>query len=164
MKQKTATGTAGISFEYVDFLIDSAQMNSSSTNSGGWASTALRTRLNGTIYDSLSIKNNIKKVKKDYIPDYSTASTSTSEDYLWLLSCGEIWSDGYNGGTTRGLAITTEGKQYKYYKTNLESTSYLTSNGITKKASESSSKWWWLRSPYYNHKERFCGVHSKRIL
>ena len=161
---KTATGTAGISFEYVDFLIDSAQMNSSSTNSGGWASTALRTRLNGTIYDSLSIKNNIKKVKKDYIPDYSTASTSTSEDYLWLLSCGEIWSDGYNGGTTRGLAITTEGKQYKYYKTNLESTSYLTSNSITKKASESSSKWWWLRSPYYNHKERFCGVHSKRIL
>ena len=114
----------------------------------------------------LSIKNTLKKVKKEYIPIYNQVPTNmpTTDDYIWLLSCAEIWNNGYNEGVTRGEAVAAEGKQYKYYKTNLESTSYLTSNSITKKASESSSKWWWLRSPYYNHKERFCGVHSKRIL
>ena len=155
----TATGKAGISFEYVDFLT-STGMNSSDTNSGGWANTALRGTLNGTTYNSLSIKNSIKKVKKEYIPTYNTAPTTmpTTDDYLWLLSCGEIWDNGYNKGTTRGLAITTEGKQYKYYKMNLGSTKYNTSNDITKKPSESVSKDWSLRSPLCSSKECNCMV------
>ena len=139
----TATGKAGISFEYVDFLT-STGMNSSDTNSGGWANTALRGTLNGTTYNSLSIKNSIKKVKKDYIPTYNVATTQQADDYIWLLSCGEIWDNGYNGGITRGRAIATEGKQYKYYKINLGSTSYSNSNDITKKPSASSSRVWWL--------------------
>lgn len=157
----TATGKAGISFEYVDFLT-TAQMNSSNTNSGGWADTALRGTLNGTTYNSLSIKNSIKKVKKEYIPTYNTAPTTmpTTDDYIWLLSCGEIWDNGYNNGITRGYAIATEGKQYKYYKINLGSTEYSTSNNITKKPSASSSNWWWLRSPYFDRSNTFCGVYS----
>ena len=155
----TATGKAGISFEYVDFLT-STGMNSSDTNSGGWANTALRGTLNGTTYNSLSIKNSIKKVKKEYIPTYNTAPTTmpTTDDYLWLLSCGEIWDNGYNNGVTRGYAIATEGKQYKYYKINLGSTNYLDSNDITKKPSASSSDWWWLRSPCCTASSHFCGV------
>lgn len=157
----TATGKAGISFEYVDFLT-STRMNSNNTNSGGWANTELRGTLNGTTYNSLSIKNSIKKVKKDYIPTYNTAPTTmpTTDDYLWLLSCGEIWDNGYNGGITRGRAIATEGKQYKYYKINLGSTSYSNSNDITKKPSASSSRLWWLRSPDYYISGYFCGVDS----
>ena len=152
----TATGKAGISFEYVDFLT-SAQMNSSNTNIGGWKDTTLRGTLNGTTYNLLSIKNNIKKVKKDYIPKYYTAApTQQTEDYLWLLSSGEIWNNGYNGGATRGYAIITEGKQYKYYKMNLGSTSYSSSNNITKKPSERISDAWWLRSPNYNNSGDFC--------
>ena len=147
----TATGKAGISFEYVDFLI-SAQMNSSNTNSGGWNTSAIRGTLNGTTYNSLIIKNNIKKVKKDYIPTYNVASTQQTEDYLWLLSCGEIWDNGYSSNY-KGYAITTEGKQYKYYKMNLGSTGYSSSNNITKK-----SNYWWLRSPYYNNINYFCNV------
>lgn len=38
----------------------------------------------------------------------------------------------YNNGITRGRAIATEGKQYKYYKINLGSTKYSSSNNITK--------------------------------
>ena len=155
----TATGKAGISFEYVDFLT-STGMNSSDTNSGGWANTALRGTLNGTTYNSLSIKNSIKKVKKDYIPTYNVATTQQADDYIWLLSCGEIWDNGYNGGITRGRAIATEGKQYKYYKINLGSTSYSNSNDITKKPSASSSRVWWLRSPYYIGSGSFCFVNS----
>ena len=157
----TATGKAGISFEYVDFLT-STKMNSSDTNSGGWANTALRGTLNGTTYNSLSIKNSIKKVKKEYIPTYNTAPTTmpTTDDYIWLLSCGEIWDNGYNNGITRGRAIATEGKQYKYYKINLGSTKYSSSNNITKKPSASNSNWWWLRSPLCNDSKYFCEVNS----
>ena len=155
----TKTGKAGISFEYVDFLISSAQMNSSDTNSGGWNASAIRGILNGITYNSLSIKSNIKKVKKDYIPTYNVASTEQTEDYLWLLSCGEIWDNGYNGGITRGYAITTEGKQYKYYKMKLGSTKFNSSNDITKKTSASNSNYWWLRSPNYNYGDGFCDVN-----
>ena len=121
--KKTATGKAGISFEYVTFL-DSRWMNSSDTNAGGWASCALRTTLNETTYSRLSIKDKIKQVKKEYIKTYSSASSkTTSSDYLWLLSCGEIW------GTDDRAGVTTEGSQYKYFK--------LGHNGY-----KSSSRWW----------------------
>ncbi len=161
----TKTGKAGISFEYIDFLT-SIGMNSSNTNLGGWKEAPLRGTLNGTTYNSLSIKSNIKKVKKDYIPTYNVAATEQTEDYLWLLSCGEIWDNGYgddesskiNG--TRGYAITTEGKQYKYYKMKLGSTKYNSSNNITKKPSVSNSNWWWLRSPDYHGSSGFCYVQS----
>ena len=155
----TATGKAGISFEYVDILT-STQMNSSDTNSGGWNASTLRGTLNGTKYSSLITTYHIKKVKKDYIPTYNVASTQQTEDYLWLLSCGEIWDNGYNGGTTRGYATTTEGKQYKYYKMKLGSTGYSNSNDITKKPSTSNSNWWWLRSPRYTCSSGFCRVYS----
>ena len=157
----TATGKAGISFEYVDFLA-SMGMNDNDTNSGGWANTEIRGTLNGTIYNSLSIKNSIKKVKKEYIPTYNTAPTTmpTTDDYIWLLSCGEIWDNGYNNGITRGYAVATEGKQYKYYKMKLGSTKFDSSNDITKKPSASNSNWWWLRSPGYYNSNYFCCVHS----
>ena len=154
----TLTGKAGISFEYVDFLT-SAQMNSSDTSSGGWNSSELRRTLNGTTYNSLSIKSNIEKVKKDYIPTYDAASTQKTEDYLWLLSCGEIWDNG-DKANYRGYAIATEGKQYKYYKMNLGSTNFDSSNDITKKPSTSNSDLWWLRSPSYTHSGHFCRVRS----
>ena len=156
----TATGKAGISFEYVDFLT-SAKVNSSNANSGGWNASALRGTLNGTTYSSLITTYHIKQVKKEYIKTYnSESSKTTSNDYLWLLSCGEIWDNGYNGGSTRGYAITTEGKQYKYYKMNLGSTKFNSSNDITKKPSASNSIVWWLRSPYYYYSTDFCYVRS----
>ena len=155
----TETGKAGISFEYVDFLT-SAGMNSSDTNSGGWSASALRGTLNGTTYSSMITTYHIKKVKKDYIPTYNVASTQQTEDYLWLLSCGEIWDNGYNGGVTRGSAIATEGKQYKYYKINLRSTSYSDISNFIRKPNVSNSMGWWLRSPLYNNSDYFCYVYE----
>ncbi len=158
---KTATGKAGISFEYVTFLITSAKMNSSDTNSGGWGSCALRSTLNSTTYNGLSIKDKIKQVQKEFIQTYNNKGSKTySSDYLWLLSCGEIWNNGYNGGVTRGHAIATEGSQYKYYKTTLGSTTYNSSTNYTKKPNTSSPSKWWLRSPYNCSSVYFCEVHS----
>ena len=156
----TATGKAGISFEYVDFVTSNSQMNASGRNYNGWAAMPLRTTLNGTVYDSLSIKNYIKAVNKEYITTYNTGAKSTCSDKLWLLSCGEIWDNGYNGGNTRGYAMATEGSQYKYYKTNLGSKSYDNYTNVTKKPNTSSPYLWWLRSPYYNYGGAFCMVVS----
>ena len=157
---KTATEKAGISFEYVDFVTSNSQMNASGSNYNGWAAMPLRTTLNGTVYESLSIKNYIKAVNKEYITTYNTGAKSTCSDKLWLLSCGEIWDNGYNGGNTRGYAAATEGSQYKYYKTNLGSTSYSNSTNVTKKPNTSSPYYWWLRSPSYNYSIYFCSVSS----
>lgn len=154
---------AGISFEYVDFLT-SEKMNSSNTNSGGWKASALRGTLNGKTYSSMITTYHIKKVKKDYIPAYNVASTEQTEDYLWLLSCGEIWDNGYKGGTTRGYAITTEGKQYKYYKINLGSTSYSSPSTITRKPDVRMPNMWWLRSPRYHSGGVFCYAYNERLL
>ena len=148
---------AGISFEYVDF-ITTAQMNSNATNSGGWEKCALRNTLKGTIYDSLSIKDKIKAVNKKYIADYSSETESTCSDKLWLLSCGEIWNSGYNGGNTRGKSRNTEGNQYKYYK--LGTQVYNSNSDYTKKPNAKYANWWWLRSPYYNDSHYFCDVYS----
>jgi len=154
----TATGKAGISFEYVDFISYQA-INSESTNIDGWAAMPLRTTLNGTVYESLSIKNYIKAVNKEYITTYNTGAKSTCSDKLWLLSCGEIWDNGIFENA-RGYATATEGSQYKYYKTNLGSTYYRNYTNVTQKPSTSSSGWWWLRSPYCTDSSIFCGVHS----
>ena len=155
----TATGKAGISFEYVT-LLTTTSMNSSQTNSGGWGTCALRSALNGTTYNSLSIKDKIKQVQKEFIQTYYSASSKTySSDYLWLLSCGEIWDNGYNGGVTRGWAIATEGSQYKYYKSTLGSTAYNQNpTNITKKPNTVRPSQWWVRSPYYDANAYFCLV------
>jgi len=94
---------------------------------------------------------------------YNNTATSISNDYLWLLSCGEIWSSGYNGGVTRGYAIGTEGRQYEWYR--LNETAYNTANNKLTKPSTvtgttSSGTNWWLRSPGYNYDHYFCIVYT----
>ena len=114
---------ASISFEFLDCL-GKHNMNGTdvdtSTNTNGWAATEMRTFLEGTNgRGKLSNNSYIKQVKKKCIKTYNDAnSVATSNDYLWLLSASEVLKDGYNGGDTRGYAITKEGEQYLYYKDN----------------------------------------------
>ena len=120
---------AGISFEYVNFL-ETNQMNNSDTYVNGWGACQLRTRLNYTIYNGLENKEFIKKVSKSYFPNgKKSASLSKSEDYLWNLSCSEL----YNRGTSMngniypiGCASGIEGARYKYYVVSNPSPDYNT--------------------------------------
>ena len=141
---KTVTEKAGISFEYIDFLTTSNIRKNSDINSGGWAVMDIRTTLNNDYYNTLSIKNKIKKVKKDYISYFSSAPNPlpTTDDYLWLLACGEI---NYNSQE----AVAKEGKQYKYYKMN---------PGNVKKPSKTNPSWWWLRTPYRKNNYGFLCI------
>ena len=171
---------AGISFEFYDFIIGntSKSMNNSATNSGGWAVTQMRKDLNGYnnndavqsgtiggLGTNLNNRSYIKQVKKNYIAIYNDAnSVTTCNDYLWILSCSEVWSKGRSdlSSTKYGTAIGKEGNQYKWYKDNENGIdpSASNSNFINKSPLSGNTNWWWLRSPIYDGNVYFCGVNS----
>ena len=161
--------TAGISFEF-ETLLPGAKMTSSSTNSGGWEASLMRTNLNSTTavdgmknlsnIESAIGSNIIKSVTKSYIKTYDNAgSVTTCNDKLWLLACSEIWSKGYQENAY-GYAIASEGAQYKYYA-NINAT-YNSGNSKLYKMYQgsTSSSYWWLRSPTYDINYTFCSVDS----
>ncbi|MCI9087664.1 MAG: hypothetical protein HFJ32_03815, partial [Clostridia bacterium] len=168
---------ASISFEFLDFMTGDTymSMNSTNTNANGWANTQMRKDLNGYTTNAaaqsgaigglganLNNKSYIKQVKKTYIPTYNNTSTSTCNDYLWLLSCSEVWSKGRsdNSEAAYGLAIGKEGNQYKWYKDNEKGIdpSAANSNFVKKTSLLGSAIYWWLRSPSYDSSDGFCGV------
>ena len=118
----------------------------------------LRRTLNGSVYDSLSIKNYIKDVNKRYLATWNSEIESICSDKLWLLSCGEIWNNGYNGENSRGYSRSTEGNQYKYYKIILGNTPYSSSMDAIKKPKTSKPWYWWLRSPDCSYNGGFSGI------
>jgi len=150
---------ASISFEFYDCL-GTHNMNGvdaeTSTNENGWAATEMRTFLEGTDgRGKLSNNSYLKQVKKEYIKTYNDASSvATCNDYLWLLSASEVLKDGYNGGDTRGYAITKEGEQYLYYKNNATE-EWNSSSANRVKYNDGGIYTWWLRSPLYAYSTHF---------
>lgn len=142
---KTAGGTAGITFQMVDCMNATAQMNSSNTNSGGWTSCAMRTSVLNSIFSSLpaDLQKAIKAVNKLTSAGNQSATINTTSDKLFLLSEVEIF-----GSTTHSKS--GEGSQYAYYKAG---------NSKVKKVNGSASGWW-ERSPYGGNSTAFCFVNS----
>ena len=145
---------AGISFEFVDFITSAAMNN---TNVGGWKSCSLRTTLNSeTTLNNINIGSKIKEVTKTYNTGYNNFTNSTCTDKLWLLSCSEIWKNGYSG-YVYGYCNTEEGEQYAFYSMNNKSCGDSTQKA-TRKPTESNKNYWWLRSTYYGTSDGFCDV------
>ena len=143
---KTAGGTAGITFQMVDCMNATAQMNSSNTNNGGWTSCAMRTSTMATLLTKLpsALQNVIKTVNKLTSAGNQSATINTTSDKLFLLSEVEIF-----GSTTHSKS--GEGSQYAYYKAG---------NSKVKKVNGSASGWW-ERSPDGNNDINFCFVNNK---
>ncbi len=142
---------AGISFEFIDSIIASARITNNDTYEGGWGVCSLKDTLNNITYDTLENDKYIKKVNKQYIETWNDAdSVKISKDYLWLLSCSEIWN---NGRVAYGCAITKEGERYKFYDVNLGDTIYSKGGGVLSKKGG-----WWLRSADANSKSFCCYV------
>lgn len=140
---KTAGGTAGITFQLVDCLNSTYQMNSSNTNRGGWNNCAMRTSTMASLLSKLpsALQNVIKAVNKLTSAGSQSATINTTSDKLFLLSEVEIF-----GSTT--YAKPGEGSQYAYYKAG---------NSKVKKVNGSASDWW-ERSPYGSSSTGFCLV------
>ena len=124
-------------------------MNSSSTNSGGWASCARRTWCNSVFYNALPsyIKNSLKKVKV-ITANGSGSSTSTSEDYCFLPAEKEVFASNTYGNSTAESSL----KQWTYYATSSNRVKHCGPNG--------SANSWWERSPNSGNSSHFCGVNS----
>ena len=133
---------AGITFQLVDCLNQTAQMNSSNTNAGGWNNSAMRTRMS-TYLSQLpaALRNVIKTVNKRTSAGNQSSSIQTTQDKLFLLSEIEIF-----GATTYSFA--GEGTQYEYYA----------AGNTTIKKVNGSANYWWERSPASDDTNAFCTV------
>ena len=141
---KTAGGKAGITFQMVDCLSTTYNMNSSNTNNGGWKNSAMRSRMSTFLSQLPSdLQSVIKAVNKLVSVGNNTSTIETVSDKLFLLSEVEIF-----GSTTYSFA--GEGSQYAWYKA-----------GNTKvKKVNGTADYWWERSPYSGNPKSFCSVSS----
>lgn len=140
----TSGGKAGITFQMVDCLNTTYQMESSNINTNGWINCAMRkTHLRSTIWGQLesSLKSVIKTVNKLASAGNQSATIQTAQDTLFLLSEVEIF-----GKVTYSKA--GEGSQYAYYAAG---------NSTIKKVNGSAGIWWG-RSPYGSSTADFCRV------
>ena len=141
---KTAGGKAGITFQMVDCLSTTYNMNSSNTNNGGWKNSAMRSRMSTFLSQLPSdLQSVIKPVNKLVSIGNNTSTIETVSDKLFLLSEVEIF-----GSTTYSFA--GEGSQYDWYKAG---------NTKVKKVNGSANNWW-ERSPYSGVTGSFCIVYS----
>ena len=142
---KVSGGKAAYSFQLVDCLNQTQQMNTSNTNTGGWNGSAMRGRM--STYKSqlpAALRNVIKTVKKKSgTGGGSSSGTQQTNDDLFLLSEIEIF------GTTT-YSVAGEGTQYEWYKAG---------NSRIKKVNGSANIWW-ERSPYSGNTNYFCFVNS----
>ena len=142
---KVSGGKAAYSFQLVDCLNQTQQMNTSNTNTGGWNGSAMRGRM--STYKSqlpATLRNVIKTVKKKSgTGGGSSSGTQQTNDDLFLLSEIEIF------GTTT-YSVAGEGTQYEWYKAG---------NSRIKKVNGSADSWW-ERSPYSGSTSIFCRVGS----
>lgn len=142
----TSGGKAGITFQMVDCLNTTYNMESSNINTNGWLNCAMRkTHLRTTIWGQLesSLKSVIKTVNKLASAGNQSATIQTAQDTLFLLSEVEIF-----GKVTYSKA--GEGSQYAYYAAG---------NSTIKKVNGSAADWW-ERSPLGSNAGSFCCVYS----
>ena len=141
-------------------------MNTSDTNSGGWAKTQMRSTVLGAASDPTNPTANtllaalpadlravMKSVTK-YTDNTGGGSNSASAvtattDYLWLLAEFEV----FGSRTYANSSEPSSQAQYEYFKAGNSKIAYKHSAAETAAA-------WRLRSPYYNNDTSFCAVDS----
>ena len=150
----------GFVVEFVD-VINEQQMNSTSTNAGGWNGSELRTYLNNTIYEALP--QELKDVIIDtYVVSGHGSNDNDNQNYvlekekLYLLSTHEVWENG-SGNTINYDTAWNNTRQLDYYAQKGVTTDNY-SESIKKY--NNSPNYWWLRSALSNTTYRFYGVHG----
>ena len=141
-------------------------MNTSDTNSGGWAKTQMRSTVLGAASDPTNPTANtllaalpadlravMKSVTK-YTDNTGGGSNSASAvtattDYLWLLAEFEV----FGSRTYANSSEPSSQAQYEYFKAGNSKIAYKHSAAETAAA-------WRLRSPYYTNTSYFCAVDS----
>lgn len=139
-------------------------MNSSATNSGGWASSQMRTNICGTSLSSYSgtiiavipaaLRAVLKSVTK-YTDNTANGGGSTASyvtattDYFFLLSEFEVFGSISYGNTNE----KNKQAQYAYYSAGNSKIKY-------KHNGTSTAAYWWLRSPGASISSLFVFVYA----
>ena len=139
-------------------------MNSSRTNSGGWASSQMRTNICGTSLSSYSgtiiavipaaLRAVLKSVTK-YTDNTANGGGSTASyvtattDYFFLLSEFEVFGSISYGNTNE----KNKQAQYAYYSAGNSKIKY-------KHDGTSTAAYWWLRSPRASGSYHFVSVYT----
>lgn len=142
----TSGGKAGITFQMVNCLDTTYNMESSNINTNGWVNSRMRTtHLRTTIWGQMEtdLKNVIKTVNKLASAGNQSTTIQTAQDTLFLLSEVEIF-----GKVTHSKE--GEGSQYEFYKAG---------NSTVKTVGGTASDWW-ERSPRGSNATYFCSVGS----
>lgn len=141
----TEGGKAPLTFQLHDCYADPKAMNISSTNSGGWKNSAMRTTHLPAILALMptEVQNGIREVSKKASAGGASSTIETVSDKLFLLSEVEIF-----GSTS--FSAAGEGTQYDYYKAG---------NSKVKKRNGSAAGWW-ERSPIAGGSTTFCLVNG----
>ena len=135
----------GFVVEFVD-IVEKRQMNSGSTNVGGWPATAMRTYANGAFFNNLpeDLRNVIIDTKVISGHGSTTGKTNfPSTDKIYILSAHEVWKDGTSNKVSSKDTAWDKTRQLDYYK-NLGVTTSRYSGAIKKYNNSDSS--WWLRA------------------
>ncbi len=140
-----AGGKAPLTFQLHDCYADTKQMNSSTTNEGGWTDCAMRSEHLPAILALMpsEVQAGIKEVNKLTSAGSQSSTINTTADKLFLLSEIEIFG-------SASYSKSGEGTQYDYYKA-----------GNSKVKNRSGrANYWWERSPYGSNAAFFCSVNS----
>lgn len=149
----TTANKAAVTFLCKNLLYQTYQMNSSSTNNGGFPSSSLLSTLDGSIYNALpsDLKAVIKTAYKWYGTGNNTTNGKWSGHKLWLPLTYEM--SGSNGYAPAEEQTTGNARQYPIFTDDASRIKKM-SNGA------GSAKGYWLASPYFSDGTGFCSVLS----
>lgn len=135
------TGIAPLTFFCVDLPQITYYMNKTTSNDGGWEASAMRTFVNGDLFNGLpnELKQNIiKRVYKISDGGSSNQSLVTTADFCWLASCEEVALESGSG------ILSGQGKVYDHiFSSNKSSRKKYITN-------DTAAGGWWTRSSYYS--------------
>lgn len=137
----------GFVLEFTTSILSRA-MNSSSTNTGGWQSSGVRTYVNSTVYNALPAELQDVIVDTTVVSGHGSDESSnfTTTDKLYLLSLKEIGIN-YSRDSARSNTRVTD-----YYSTNNNNASRV------KYDTNENAVYWWLRTPSSNSSNYFYTV------
>ena len=137
-------------------------MNSSATNSGGWASSQMRSKICGTSLSSYSgtilavipaalraVLKSVTKYTNNTGKSTAASAVTATTDYFFLLSEYEVFGSISYANSNE----SSKQAQYSYYSAGNSKVKY-------KHSATSTAVTWWLRSPRASDSSRFVYVDT----
>lgn len=134
-------------FEFVECMATVRQINSTSTNVGGFAACAMRTALNTTVYNQLPVdlRAVIAEVSISSTIGGGSSEVSFSDNKLFLASEQEIF-----GTTIYSKSVPVQFGYWALHNSNADR--------IKTAINSTSVLDWWLRNPIFGFDSLFCHV------